>query len=57
MPRKAFVADIQAAAEQNIPGISSVTKGPDDDVIVSFVPVSGGPIEIILMAQPGMSMS
>ena len=55
MPRKAFVADVQATAERNIPGISSVVRGPDDDVIVTFVPASGPPFEINLMAQPGTS--
>lgn len=57
MPRKAFVADVQAADEKKIPGISSVVRGPDDDVIVSFVPASGPPIEINFMAQPGMFSS
>ncbi|KAH7397638.1 hypothetical protein BKA64DRAFT_672448 [Cadophora sp. MPI-SDFR-AT-0126] len=55
MPRKAFVADVQAAAEKNIPGISSVVRGPDDDVIVTFVPASGAPFEINLMAQPDVA--
>ncbi|KAH7346789.1 hypothetical protein BKA65DRAFT_399825 [Rhexocercosporidium sp. MPI-PUGE-AT-0058] len=55
MPRKAFVADVQAAEEKKIPGISSVARGPDDDVIVTFVPASGLPIEINFMAQPDVA--
>lgn len=56
MPRKAFVADIQAASAQNTPGITAVTRGADDnDVIVCFTPASGLPIEITAMVNPGMS--
>ncbi|KUJ15334.1 uncharacterized protein LY89DRAFT_783500 [Mollisia scopiformis] len=56
MPRKAFVADIQAAAAQSIPGITSVTRGADDnDVIVLFTPASGLPIEITVMVTPDVA--
>ncbi|KAH9220067.1 hypothetical protein DL95DRAFT_443142 [Leptodontidium sp. 2 PMI_412] len=55
MPRKAFVADVQAAEEKHIPGISSVARGPDDDVIVTFFPAIGSPFEINFMAQPDVA--
>ncbi|KAE8445158.1 hypothetical protein EG329_013654 [Mollisiaceae sp. DMI_Dod_QoI] len=56
MPRKAFVADIQTAASEGIPGIKSVTRGADDnDVIVCFTPSSGLPIEITIMATPDVA--
>ncbi|KAL2069945.1 hypothetical protein VTL71DRAFT_14625 [Oculimacula yallundae] len=55
MPRKAFVADVQAANDRNIPGISSVVRGPDDDVIVTFTLASGTPLEINFMAQPDVA--
>ena len=52
MPRKAFVADIAAAAEKSIVGVSVVVKGDDDgDVNFCFMPTSGVPIEIGLLAM------
>ncbi|KAI9046781.1 hypothetical protein LZ554_009518 [Drepanopeziza brunnea f. sp. 'monogermtubi'] len=55
MPRKQFVADIQVIAGLNIPSIGKIERGPDDDVLVSFLPASGPPIEITFMAQPDVS--
>ncbi|XMA17142.1 hypothetical protein WAI453_009933 [Rhynchosporium graminicola] len=55
MPRKAFIADVQAANAKSIPGIASVLRGPDDDVIVTFVQASGQPLEINFMAQPDVA--
>lgn len=55
MPRKAFVADLATAAEQNIPGVTAVARGADDnEVVVCFSAAGGALIEITLMAQPGM---
>ncbi|KAK6585901.1 hypothetical protein PZA11_000958 [Diplocarpon coronariae] len=54
MPRKAFLADIQAAIDLKIPGISSITK-QDEELLVTFVPASGHPIEIILVVQPDVA--
>jgi ubiquitin-conjugating enzyme E2 Q len=54
MPRKQFIADVQVAADKNIFGISSVVRGDDDgEVVAYFVPPTGAPIEISLLAQPG----
>jgi hypothetical protein len=54
MPRKQFIVDVQAAADKTILGIANVARGDDDgEVVVSFVPPSGVPIEISLLAQPG----
>ncbi|RDW64904.1 hypothetical protein BP6252_10555 [Coleophoma cylindrospora] len=51
MPRKAFVADVAAAAESDIPGIVSISRGADDgDVNFDFVPNSGERIELALLA-------
>ncbi|EKD17715.1 uncharacterized protein L3040_008100 [Drepanopeziza brunnea f. sp. 'multigermtubi'] len=55
MPRKQFVADIQVTASLNIPSIGKIERGPDDDVLVSFIPASGPPIEITFMAQPDVA--
>jgi hypothetical protein len=57
MARKTFIADFEISRKQNIPGISSVARGEnDEDINVSFVPHGGVPIEIVLLAQPGTSM-
>jgi hypothetical protein len=54
MPRKQFIADIQVAADKNILGITSIARGDDDgEVVASFAPPTGAPIEISLLAQPG----
>ncbi len=54
MPRKQFIADVQAAADKRIAGITKIARGEDDgEVVVCFVPPSGAPIEISLLAQPG----
>jgi ubiquitin-conjugating enzyme E2 Q len=56
MGRKDFIADVQGASELAIPGISLVARGDDDgEVNVCFVPASGTPIELSMLAQPGMS--
>lgn len=57
MPRKQFIADVQVAADKSVLGITNVARGDDDgEVVASFVPPSGAPIEISLMAQPGTSV-
>ncbi len=54
MPRKQFIADIQVTADKNIQGITSIVRGDDDgEVVASFAPPTGVPIEISLLAQPG----
>jgi ubiquitin-conjugating enzyme E2 Q len=54
MPRKQFIADVQAAGDKNILGITSIARGDDDgEVVACFVPPTGSPIEISLLAQPG----
>ena len=54
MPRKQFIADVQLAAEANIANITAVARGDDDgEVIVTYVPPEGAPIEIALLASPG----
>ena len=54
MPRKQFIADVQVAADKGAPGITSVVRGDDDgEVVASFSPPTGAPIEISLLAQPG----
>lgn len=54
MPRKQFIADIQAAADKKILGITTIARGDDDgEVVASFAPPTGAPIEISLLAQPG----
>lgn len=51
MPRKAFIADVTAAAEKSIPRISGVVRGDDDgDVNFVFSPLSGVPIELSVLA-------
>jgi ubiquitin-conjugating enzyme E2 Q len=51
MPRKAYIADVATATSQNIPGISSVARGSEDgDLNVCYVPMTGPPIEIGLLA-------
>jgi len=51
MPRKAYIADVATAVSQNIPGISSVAKGSEDgDLNICYLPVTGPPIEIGLLA-------
>ncbi|CZR58141.1 related to ubiquitin conjugating enzyme [Phialocephala subalpina] len=57
MPRKAFLADITVAAAQSIAGITSVTRGSDDnDVLVCFTPATGLPIEITLLCPASSKM-
>jgi ubiquitin-conjugating enzyme E2 Q len=51
MPRKAFIADVTAAADKAIPKISGVVRGDDDgDVNFVFSPASGPPIELSVLA-------
>ena len=56
MPRKQFIADLQAASESTIQCISGVARGTDDEsVYATYTPSSGLPIEIELLVQPGNS--
>jgi ubiquitin-conjugating enzyme E2 Q len=58
MPRKAFLADFETAKVQRIRGITSVSRGEnDEDINVCFVPPVGAPIEITLLTQPGTFLS
>lgn len=58
MPRKQFFADVQVAADKKIDTITSVARGSDDgEVIATFLPPRGIPIEISLLAQPGTYFS
>jgi hypothetical protein len=51
MPRKAYITDVAAAAAQEIPGIEAVVRGSEDgDLNICFVPSTGIPIEIGLLA-------
>ncbi|EPE33440.1 UBC-like protein [Glarea lozoyensis ATCC 20868] len=51
MGRKAYIADVAAAAALSIPGITSVVKGSEDgDVHVCYTPATGLPIEISLLS-------
>ncbi|TVY21133.1 Ubiquitin-conjugating enzyme E2 Q2 [Lachnellula arida] len=51
MPRKAYIADVAKVTAQEIPGIKSIAKGSEDgDLNICFVPSSGIPIEIGLLA-------
>lgn len=51
MPRKAYIADVAKVTAQEIPGINSIAKGSEDgDLNICFVPSSGIPIEIGLLA-------
>lgn len=55
MPRKAFIADFEAAKLQGIPNITGISRGEsDEDINATFVPDNGTPIEFCLLAQPGM---
>jgi ubiquitin-conjugating enzyme E2 Q len=56
MPRKAFNADVKAASEQVIAGITDVGRGDDDgDVNACYTPGTGSPIELGLLVTPGKS--
>jgi len=56
MPRKAYIADVAKVTAQEIPGINSIAKGSEDgDLNICFLPSSGIPIEIGLLAL-GMSL-
>jgi len=51
MPRKAYIADVATTAAQEIPGIDAVVRGSEDgDLNICFVPATGIPIEIGLLA-------
>jgi ubiquitin-conjugating enzyme E2 Q len=51
MPRKAFLADVALTSEKAIDSILDVKRGDDDgDVNFVFVPASGTPIAIGLLA-------
>jgi hypothetical protein len=51
MGRKAYIADVAAAAALSIPGITSVVKGSEDgDIHVCYTPATGLPIEISLLS-------
>ncbi len=54
MPRKAFIADLKTAQETQISGITEIKRGEnDEDIELCFVPETGPPIEIGLLATPG----
>lgn len=58
MTRKAFIADVAAAAAENISDVVSVLRGDDDgDVNFCYLPPSGDPIEIGLLATGMVSSS
>lgn len=51
MTRKAFLADVTSTSEKDIPNILDVKRGDDDgDVNFVYVPVTGAPIAIGLLA-------
>ena len=51
MPRKAFLADVAMAASKLISQVIDVKRGDDDgDIDFQFVPSSGDPIHIGLLA-------
>ena len=51
MTRKAFLADVAAASGKLIPNVTAVVRGDDDgDVNFNFVPPSGKPFTIALLA-------
>jgi hypothetical protein len=51
MTRKAFIADVTSASEKPVPNIRDVKRGDDDgDVNFVFVPASGEPMTIALLA-------
>lgn len=51
MTRKAFIADVTSASEKSIPSVLDVERGEDDgDVNFVFLPMSGVPINIALLA-------
>lgn len=55
MPRRDFNADLKSATESQIQGITAITRGEgDEEIDVCFVPPNGPPIELTLLAQPGM---
>lgn len=54
MPRKQFIADVTAASQLSISGLSGVARGTDDEsVYATYTPGSGLPLEIELLFQPG----
>lgn len=54
MPRKAFIADIDAAANAGIPGMTGICRGEDDgDVSVCYATNTGLSVEISLLVTPG----
>jgi ubiquitin-conjugating enzyme E2 Q len=58
MPRKAFLADVASASNMHIPHIVDVKRGEDDgDVEFVYVPVSGEPIIIALIAMGEFPLS
>lgn len=54
MPRKQFIADVAAASQLSIRGLSGVARGTDDEsVYATYTPALGLPLEIELLFQPG----
>jgi len=58
MTRKAFIADVAAATERNIPGVVNVSRGDDDgEVNFDYAPVSGDRLEITVLVTGILSPS
>jgi hypothetical protein len=52
MARKAFLADIVAASEKNIPNIVSISRGDDDgDINFCYIHETAEPVDIGLLAM------
>ncbi|KAM3069277.1 hypothetical protein ACMFMG_010784 [Clarireedia jacksonii] len=52
MARKAFLADVAAASQKDIPNVVSITRGDDDgDVNFCYIPEATEPVEIGLLAM------
>jgi ubiquitin-conjugating enzyme E2 Q len=52
MARKAFLADVVAASEKNIPNVISISRGDDDgDINFCYIHETAEPVEIGLLAM------
>lgn len=52
MARKAFLADVAAASQKNIPNVVSIGRGDDDgDINFYYVHENAEPVEIGLLAM------
>lgn len=54
MPRKQYLADLEAAATSSFPNITGVARGEDDNAVALFVPAHGSPIEINMNTDPSL---